>query len=156
MADSLLEKATSALDEARETATSAIGEAKETVTASAETVKPDVLKDAVDNVVTRGIDGAKSLLHNLEEKKDEVSSKIIGAVSHFTGDLPVSSDNQVRIKENFRFLYLEEKLDVGDKFLCFFFSQLQPLLAAGETTTPWWNDCCGVLDLLKESSSSTR
>ncbi|CAA7026413.1 unnamed protein product [Microthlaspi erraticum] len=142
MADSLLEQATSALGEAKdtatsalveakETATSAIGEAKETVIASAETVKPDVLKDAVDNVVTRGIDGAKSLLHNLEEKKDEVSSKIIGAVSHFTGssatnrDLPVSSDNQ-------------------------------PLLASGETTTPWWNDCCGVIDLLKESSSSTR
>lgn len=91
MADSLLEKATSAL-----------GEAKETIAASAGT---DAVKDVVDNVVTRGIDGAKSLLHGLEEKKDEVSSKIMGAVSHFTGsadsanrDLPVSTDNQVRIQ----------------------------------------------------------
>lgn len=90
-------------------ATSALGEAKETVTASVETPKPDVLKDAVDNVVSRGIEGAKSLLHNLEEKKGEVSSKIVGAVSQFTGsadssattanrDLPVSTDNQVGIK----------------------------------------------------------
>ncbi|CAH2038743.1 unnamed protein product [Thlaspi arvense] len=114
-------------------ATSALPEAKETVIASAETAKTDVVKDAVDNVVTRGIDGAKSLLHSLEEKKGEVSSKILGAVSHFTGsadsaattangDLPVSTDNQ-------------------------------PLLSAGdrgiETATPWWKNCCGVLDLLK-------
>ncbi|VVA90202.1 unnamed protein product [Arabis nemorensis] len=123
MADSLLEKATSALSEA-----------KETVTTSAKT---DVMKDAVDNVVTRGIDGAKSLLHGLEEKKDEVSSKIMDAVSHFTGstdsaastangDLPVSTENQ-------------------------------PLLAAGDREAePWWKICCGVLDLLKASSSSTR
>lgn len=95
MADSLLEKATSAL-----------GEAKETVIASAETAKTNVMKDAVDNVVSRGIEGAKTLLHGLEEKKDEVSSKILGAVTHFTGsadstattanhELPVSTDNQV-------------------------------------------------------------
>jgi len=109
MADSLLQKATSAL-----------GEAKQTVMASAETAKTNVVKDAVDNVVSRGIDGAKTLLHGLEEKKDEVSSKIMGAVTHFTGsadsaattanrDLPVSTDNQVPIetpKENFIFLYL--------------------------------------------------
>ncbi|CAN8306091.1 unnamed protein product [Cochlearia groenlandica] len=69
MADSVLEKATSVL-----------GEAKETVT-----TKTDTVKDPVDNVVTRGIDGAKSMLHNLEERKDEVSSKILGAVTHFTG-----------------------------------------------------------------------
>lgn len=112
MADSLLEKATSALSQA-----------KETITASAET---DAVKDVVDNVVTRGIDGAKSLLHGLEEKKDEVSSKIMDAVSHFTGsadsaaatansDLPVSTDNQVRMQtltKNFKFfLYLGVKLD---------------------------------------------
>ena len=118
-------------------ATSALGEAKETVIASVETPKPDVLKDAVDNVVSRGIEGAKSLLHNLEEKKGEVSSKIVGAVSQFTGgsadssattanrDLPVSTDNQ-------------------------------PLLASDETVTPWWKSCCEILDLLKASSSSTR
>ncbi|CAH8251375.1 unnamed protein product [Arabidopsis lyrata] len=126
MADSLLQKATSAL-----------GEAKQTVIASAENAKTDVVKDAVDNVVSRGIDGAKTLLHGLEEKKGEVSSKILGAVTHFTGsadsaattanrDLPVSTDDQ-------------------------------PLLAAGdrEVETPWWKNCCGVLDLLKASSSSS-
>ncbi|EOA39254.1 hypothetical protein CARUB_v10012251mg [Capsella rubella] len=126
MADSLLQKATSAL-----------GETKETVLASVETAKTDVVKDAVDNVVSRSIDGAKSLVHGLEEKKGEVSSKILGAVTHFTGsadsatttanrDLPVSTDNQ-------------------------------PLLATGdrEVETPWWKNCCGVLDLLKTSSSST-
>ncbi|XP_010457783.1 PREDICTED: uncharacterized protein LOC104739206 [Camelina sativa] len=111
MADSLLQKATSAL-----------GEAKGTVITSVETVKTDVVKDAVHNVVSRGIDGAKSLVHNLEEKKGEVSSKIVGAVTHFTG----SADNQ-------------------------------PLLAAGdrEVETPWWKNCCEVLDLLKTSSSSS-
>ncbi|KAL0723825.1 hypothetical protein Bca4012_038424 [Brassica carinata] len=114
MSDSILEKATSALGEA---------------------AKTDVLKDAVDNVVSKGIDGAKSLLHNLKENKGQVSSKIVGAVSQFAGgsadssattadrDLPVSTDNQ-------------------------------PLLAAGETATPWWKSCCEVLDLLKASSSS--
>ncbi|KAG2324054.1 hypothetical protein Bca52824_006782 [Brassica carinata] len=96
--------------------------------------KTDVLKDAVDNVVSKGIDGAKSLLHNLKENKGQVSSKIVGAVSQFAvvadssattadRDLPVSTDNQ-------------------------------PLLAAGETATPWWKSCCEVLDLLKASSSS--
>ncbi|KAF2556163.1 hypothetical protein F2Q68_00012979 [Brassica cretica] len=48
MSDSILEKATSALSEA---------------------AKTDVFKDAVDNAVSRGIEGGKSLLHNLEEKK---------------------------------------------------------------------------------------
>lgn len=109
MADSLLQKATSAL-----------GEAKETVINSVETAKTGVVKDAVDNVVSRGIDGAKSLVHGLEEKKGEVASKILGAVTHFTGsadsaattanrDLPVSTDNQVPFetqKEKFKFLYI--------------------------------------------------
>ncbi|KFK42970.1 hypothetical protein AALP_AA1G062900 [Arabis alpina] len=122
MADSLLEKATSA-----------ISQAKETVTETAKT-EVNVMKDAVDNVVTRGIDGAKSMLHNLEEKKDEVSSKILEAVSHLTdsaaatanSDLPVSTDNQ-------------------------------PLLAAGDREAePWWKICCGVLDILKASLSSTK
>ncbi|CAN6883814.1 unnamed protein product [Brassica oleracea var. botrytis] len=115
MSDSILEKATSALSEA---------------------AKTDVFKDAVDNAVSRGIEGGKSLLHNLEEKKGEVSSKIVGAVSQFTGggayssattadrDLPVSTDNQ-------------------------------PLLASRETATPWWKSCCEILDLLKASSSSS-
>ncbi|KAF2545882.1 hypothetical protein F2Q70_00019516 [Brassica cretica] len=49
MSDSILEKATSALSEA---------------------AKTDVFKDAVDNAVSRGIEGGKSLLHNLEEKKE--------------------------------------------------------------------------------------
>lgn len=109
MADSLLQKATSAL-----------GEVKETVINSVETAKTGVVKDAVDNVVSRGIDGAKSLVHGLEEKKGEVASKILGAVTHFTGsadsaattanrDLPVSTDNQVPFetqKEKFKFLYI--------------------------------------------------
>ncbi|KAJ4872609.1 Uncharacterized protein Rs2_00754 [Raphanus sativus] len=115
MSGSILEKATSALGEV---------------------AKTDVLKDAVDNVVSRGIDGAKSLLHNLEENKGQVSSKIVGAVSQFAGgsadssatttadrDLPMSTDNQ-------------------------------PLLGAGETATPWWKSCCEILELLKASSSS--
>ncbi|CAH8339867.1 unnamed protein product [Eruca vesicaria subsp. sativa] len=118
MADSVLEKATSAL-----------GAATETVTASVETPKTDVLKDAVENVVSRGIDGAKSMLHNLEEKKGEVSTKIVGAVSQFAGsayssataaanrDFAVSADNQVGIKttkENFK----------SDRLLCLFLLQL--------------------------------
>lgn len=113
MSGSILEKATSALGEV---------------------AKTDVLKDAVDNVVSRGIDGAKSLLHNLEENKGQVSSKIVGAVSQFAGgsadssatttadrDLPMSTDNQVGIK-NTHIYWNKIRLGGRDResYACFF------------------------------------
>ncbi|CAN8295291.1 unnamed protein product [Cochlearia groenlandica] len=118
--------------------TSGLAQAKETATASAETAKTSVVKDTVNNVVTRSIDGGKSLIRGLEEKKGEVSSKIVGAVSNFSSnadssattanrDLPVSTDNQ-------------PLLTTGDRGV--------------ETATPWWKNCCGVLDLLKTTSSA--
>ncbi|EOA28009.1 hypothetical protein CARUB_v10024186mg [Capsella rubella] len=170
MADAFLEKATSALSEAKEsvattadsvkasltdaektvatsteTARSTLTEAGSTVAASAETVKTEAAaapekvsgvstqaRDAVDSALSRGIEGAKSLLQTFEEKRTEVSSKLVGAVSNAVGgassstvanrDLPVSTDNQ-------------------------------PLLASGETT-PWWKNCCGVLDLFKKDTTS--
>ncbi|CAH2059978.1 unnamed protein product [Thlaspi arvense] len=171
---SFLEKATSALNEAKEsvtataesvgssltdaqktvaasteTARSTITDAGETVAASTETVKTEAAastekaaatkeklttqaRDAVDSALSKGIEGAKSLLHVFEEKRTEVSSKVVGAVSNAVSgassstnrDLPISIDNQ-------------------------------PLLAGerGVETTPWWKNCCGVLDLLKTSTT---
>ncbi|ESQ51645.1 hypothetical protein EUTSA_v10017317mg [Eutrema salsugineum] len=169
---SFLEKATSALNEAKEsvtttadsvgasitdaqktvaasteTARTSLTDAQKTVAASTETVKTEAAaapekvsdvstqaRDAVDNALSRGIEGAKSLLHVFEEKRTEVSSKLVGAVTNAVGgassstvasrDLPISTDNQ-------------------------------PLLSGerGVETTPWWKNCCGVLDLLKTSTT---
>ncbi|KFK31248.1 hypothetical protein AALP_AA6G087700 [Arabis alpina] len=168
---SFLEKATSALSEAKDSVTTtaeSVGasltdaqktvadsteaaktEAAATVAATTETVKTEAAaateksssvttkaQEAVDNALSRGIEGAKNLLHVFEEKRTEVSSRVVGAVSNAVGgassstvatrDLPISTDNQ-------------------------------PLLSGerGVETTPWWKNCCGVLDLLKSTSSST-
>ncbi|CAN8315462.1 unnamed protein product [Cochlearia groenlandica] len=175
MAD-YLEKATSALDEAKtsvtttaETVGDSLTDAQKTVAESTETIKTDAEKtvaatsetvkteaaasaekaattkekmttqarDAVDNALSKGIAGAKNFLNVFEEKRTEVSSKLVGAVTNVVGggassstvatrDLPVSTDNQ-------------------------------PLLSGerGAETTPWWKNCCGVLDLLKTSTTSS-
>ncbi|XP_010510269.1 PREDICTED: uncharacterized protein LOC104786537 [Camelina sativa] len=163
-----LEKATSALSEAKEsvtttaesvqasltdaqktvaasaeTAGTSLADAGKTVSASAETVKTEAAaapekvsgvstqaKDAVDSALSRGIDGAKSLLQTFEEKRTEVSSKLVEGFSNAVSgassstvasrDLPVSTDNQ-------------------------------PLLASRETTR-WWKNCCGVVDLFKKDT----
>ncbi|KAJ4903310.1 hypothetical protein Rs2_17261 [Raphanus sativus] len=170
---SLLEKATSTLNEAKESVTATAGsvgasltdaqktvaastetartslaDAQATVAATTETVKTEAeaapgkvsgvstqAREAVENVMSRGIEGAKSLFHGLEEKKTEISSKLVGAVTNVVGgasssttvasrDLPISTDNQ-------------------------------PLLTGerGVDATPWWKNCCGVLDLLKTSTT---
>ncbi|CAA7046624.1 unnamed protein product [Microthlaspi erraticum] len=122
-------------------------ESIKTVADSTETVKSEAsailekasdvstkARDAVDGALSRGIEGAKNLLSVFEEKRTEVSSKLVGAVTNAVGgassstnrDLPLSTDNQ-------------------------------PLLSCergGET--PWWKNCCGVLDLLKTSTSTTK
>ncbi|KAL0897253.1 hypothetical protein Bca101_081214 [Brassica carinata] len=163
---SFLDKANSALNEAKEsvgasltdaqktvaasteTARTSLAGAQETVAATTETVKTEAeaapgklsgvstqARDVVENVMSRSIEGAKSLFHGLEEKKTELSSKLVGAVTNVVGgasssttvasrDLPISTDNQ-------------------------------PLLTGerGVETTPWWKNCCGVLDLLKTSTT---
>ncbi|CAN6996892.1 unnamed protein product [Brassica rapa subsp. trilocularis] len=122
--------------------------AGETVAASTETVKSEAAaapekvsnvstqaREVVDNVLSKGFEGFNTLLHGFEEKKTDISSKIVdvatkavaGASSSTTvenRDVPISTDNQ-------------------------------PLLAGerGAETTPWWKNCCGVLDLLKTSTS---
>uniref|UniRef100_A0A1J3JPH1 Uncharacterized protein n=1 Tax=Noccaea caerulescens TaxID=107243 RepID=A0A1J3JPH1_NOCCA len=128
-----------------ETATTSLTDAQKTVADSTETVKSEAAaapekvsdvstkaRDAVDGALSRGIEGAKNLLSVFEEKRTEVSSKLVGAVSNAVGgassstsrDLPLSTDNQ-------------------------------PLLTGerGGETTPWWKNCCGVLDLLKTSTT---
>ncbi|KAL1190635.1 hypothetical protein V5N11_000124 [Cardamine amara subsp. amara] len=169
MAEALLEKATSTLTEAKEsvsttaetvktsltdaektvaasteTATTSLTDAEKTVASSAETVKTEAPKkvsdvstkarEVVDNALSKGLEGAKNLLHTFEEKRTEVSSKLVGAVTNVVGgassstvasrDLPVSTDNQPLLS--------------GDR---------------GVETTPWWKNCCGVLDLLKTSTT---
>ncbi|KAF8108742.1 hypothetical protein N665_0104s0064 [Sinapis alba] len=149
---SFLEKATSAVNEAKESVTAtaesvgaSLTDAQKTVAATTETVKTEAeaapgkvstqARDVVDNVMSRGIEGAKSLFHVMEEKKTELSSKLVGAVTNVVGgasssttvasrDLPISTDNQ-------------------------------PLLTGerGVDRTPWWKNCCGVLDLLKTSTT---
>lgn len=60
-------------------------------------------KDTMDNFLSRGIDGTKSLLQTLDDKRGEISSKVVGAVTNVvqgassstSRDLPVSTDNQV-------------------------------------------------------------
>ncbi|CAL9235030.1 hypothetical protein ISN45_Aa04g016250 [Arabidopsis thaliana x Arabidopsis arenosa] len=154
MADAFLEKATSAVNEAKEsvtataettteTARTALTDAQKTVEASTETVKTEAeaapkkasdlstqAKDAMDKGISRGIEGAKSLLQTFEAKSSDISSKLVGGVTNLVSgassstvasrDLPVSTDNQ-------------------------------PLLASRETT-PWWKNCCGVLDLFKKDT----
>ncbi|CAN7018592.1 hypothetical protein F2Q70_00028188 [Brassica cretica] len=131
-----------------ETARTSLADAQETVAATTETVKTEAeaapgkvsdvstqARDVLGNYMSRGIEGAKTLIHGLEEKKTEVSTKLVGAFTNAVGgasssttvasrDLPISTDNQ-------------------------------PLLTGerGVDTTPWWKNCCGVLDLLKTSTT---
>ncbi|KAH0886534.1 hypothetical protein HID58_062630, partial [Brassica napus] len=65
---SFFEKATSALNEAKESA-----------------------RNAVENALSRGIEGAKFLLHVFEEKRTEVSSKHVGAVTNASDGASSSS-----------------------------------------------------------------
>ncbi|RID66739.1 hypothetical protein BRARA_D01857 [Brassica rapa] len=69
-----------------EKATSALNEAKESVTSIAESAR-----NAVENAPSRGIEGAKSLLHVFEEKRTEVSSKHVGAVTNASDGASSSS-----------------------------------------------------------------
>ncbi|CAA0373717.1 hypothetical protein AtNW77_Chr2g0250831 [Arabidopsis thaliana] len=160
-----LEKATSALSEAKEsvtstaesvtasltdaektvnqTARSTLTDAETTVAASVETVKTEAAaapdkasgvstqaKDAVDKAFSRGIEGAKSLLQTFEAKSSDISSKLVGGVTNLVSG---ASSSTVANRD----------LPVS--------TDNQPLLASGETT-PWWKNCCGVLDLFKKDT----
>ncbi|WZY90106.1 hypothetical protein YC2023_046841 [Brassica napus] len=48
-------------------------------------------RNAVENAPSRGIEGAKSLLHVFEEKRTEVSSKHVGAVTNASDGASSSS-----------------------------------------------------------------
>ncbi|XP_010557144.1 PREDICTED: uncharacterized protein LOC104826235 [Tarenaya hassleriana] len=145
------EKAKGTVETAKTEASSTVSHARETLEASVETVKAEAssapkkladsllpqVKDAVDGAVSRGIEGAKSLLHSLEEKKGEVSSKLVEAVKHAAAGVSGSADSAA-------------SRDVTVS------ADNQPLLASGERaveSTPWWKNCCGVLDLLKTSAT---
>ncbi|KAJ4903313.1 hypothetical protein Rs2_17264 [Raphanus sativus] len=155
---SFLEKATSAFNEAKESATSSaesvsasLTDVQKTVAASTETVKTDSAtapekvfdgstqtRDAVeDNATTRDTEGAKSLLHVFDEKRAEVSSKLVGAVTNASDG--ASSNTTVASRE----------LLVS--------TDNQPLLATGDhgvETTTCWKECCGVLELM--AAANTR
>ncbi|XP_013633330.1 PREDICTED: uncharacterized protein LOC106339047 [Brassica oleracea var. oleracea] len=77
-----------------EKATSPLNEAKESVTSIAESVGAsltDSARNAVENALSRGIEGAKFLLHVFEEKRTEVSSKHVGAVTNASDGASSSS-----------------------------------------------------------------
>lgn len=69
-------------------------------------------REVVDNVLSKGFEGINTLLHGFEEKKTDISSKIVdvatkavaGASSSTTvesRDVPISTDNQVTdLKQN--------------------------------------------------------